>query len=164
MWIIKAKGKTYYVEHVDADIPWTTKETPDNIRTKGAIKFKDCLLTIDEDNCASIKRLTAHDIARLRNQEQGITRIITAYRVLLEKILDNSNITHSPIKRYSAGCGTTWYVCDIMKEKDLTILGLAMAGKYRILMPNEFYYKWYDDPNVDLEEDYEDDIEDLYEE
>ena len=29
MWIIMAKGQTYYVEHVSADLPWTTKETPD---------------------------------------------------------------------------------------------------------------------------------------
>ena len=149
-----AKGKTYYVDHVTSDLPWTTKETPDNIRTKGAIKFKDCLLTIDEDNCASIKRLTVHDVARLRNQEQGITRIITTDRALLAKTLKNSNITHGPIKIYSATCSTTWHVCDIMDEKSLTILGLAMAGKYRILTPNDFYYKWYDNPGIDLEEDY----------
>lgn len=147
-----AKGKTYYVEHVDADIPWTTKETPDNVRTKGALKFKDCLLTIDEDNCASIARLTTHDVVRLRNKELGITRIITQWGDLLRKTLANSNIKHSPIKKNVGGCGTIYYVCDILDQRGLTILGLTMTDKHRILMPNESYYKTYDDPNYVVDE------------
>jgi hypothetical protein len=168
MWIVMAKGETYYVEHVDANIPWTTKETPDNVRTKGAIKFKECLVTISEDNCASITELTKHDIIRLKNQERGITRIITGWRDLLVKTLEKSNIKHGPIKIFSAGCGRTWYVCDIFDKSALSILGLAMVDKHRILMPNENYYKAYDDPTVViLDEEIdgeEDDYEDLYEE
>ena len=38
MWVVKAKGQTYYVNHVTANAPWSTKETPDNPHTKGAIK------------------------------------------------------------------------------------------------------------------------------
>lgn len=40
MWIIKAKGSTYYVNHVDCETPWTTREQPDNPSTKGAIRIK----------------------------------------------------------------------------------------------------------------------------
>jgi len=42
MWVIKAKGQTYYVDHVDMEsrIGFSTKETPDNPSTKGSIKFK----------------------------------------------------------------------------------------------------------------------------
>jgi hypothetical protein len=42
MWVIKAKGETYYVDHVDMEsgVGFTTKETPDNPSTKGSIKFK----------------------------------------------------------------------------------------------------------------------------
>jgi len=47
MWVLKTKGKTYYVNHVEADCKWSTKETPDNDHTKGSIKFKDCYLTIN---------------------------------------------------------------------------------------------------------------------
>jgi len=54
MWSIKAKGKTFYVNHVDCNLPWSTKETPDNSHTKGSIKIRDCVLTIDSENCASI--------------------------------------------------------------------------------------------------------------
>lgn len=42
MWVIKAKGQTHYVNHVDVDsgVGFSTKETPDNPHTKGSLKFK----------------------------------------------------------------------------------------------------------------------------
>ena len=42
MWVIKAKGETYYVNHVDVDsgVGFSTKETPNNPSTKGSIKLK----------------------------------------------------------------------------------------------------------------------------
>ena len=42
MWVIKVKGETHYVNHVDVDsgIGFSTKETPDNPHTKGSLKFK----------------------------------------------------------------------------------------------------------------------------
>lgn len=57
MWVIKAKGNTYYVNHVDCQVGWSTKETPDNPSTKGAIKIKDCNLVIDETNTAIISQI-----------------------------------------------------------------------------------------------------------
>jgi hypothetical protein len=41
-WIIKHKGQTHYVDHVDVEncAAWSTKETPNNEHTKGSIKFK----------------------------------------------------------------------------------------------------------------------------
>jgi hypothetical protein len=53
-WVIKTKGQTFYVKHVTANAPWSTKETPDNPHTKGSLKFKDVTLLIDDDNCAEI--------------------------------------------------------------------------------------------------------------
>lgn len=161
MWIIMAKGKTYYVEHVDANIPWTTKETPENVKTKGAIKFKDCLLTIDDDNCATISVLTNHDISRLHNKEKGITRVISGWGDSFIKILKERNIKHTPVRVYFGGCGTRYFICDIINERDLTVLGLMFTGKYSVVNPNEVLYKWYDDPkNVVVQDsDYEDDDE-----
>jgi hypothetical protein len=46
MWVVKAKGETHYVNHVEADAPWSTKETPDNPHTKGSLKFKNVNLEI----------------------------------------------------------------------------------------------------------------------
>jgi hypothetical protein len=48
MWVIKTRGETHYVHHVESSAPWSTKETPDNPSTKGAIKFKNVNLEIKE--------------------------------------------------------------------------------------------------------------------
>lgn len=57
MWIIKAKGSTFYVNHVTALAPWSTKETPDNLHTKGSLKFKNVSLEINSLNEATVTAL-----------------------------------------------------------------------------------------------------------
>ncbi len=58
MWVIKAKGETYYVHHVDVDsgIGFSTKETPNNSHTKGSIKFRGKLdiTEVEEESIARI--------------------------------------------------------------------------------------------------------------
>lgn len=49
MWVIKHKGKSYYVHHVDSEVGFSTKETPDNDHTKGSIMFRGAL-KIEEEN------------------------------------------------------------------------------------------------------------------
>lgn len=169
MWVLKFHGETYYVNHVDCQVPWSTKETPDNNHTKGSIKIKDCLLTIDDDNCATISKLTLIDKIRLRNQKLGITRVIVKegqdFWKFQEK-LKQQNVRHGPIKSIGGACSSTFYVTDILDKSQFTMLALSMTGTtFRVLMPNEGYYKWYDDPknaNKDhiWEEDYYDDDED----
>lgn len=54
MWVIKSRGKTYYLEHVDfKSIDFSTKETPDNPHTKGSIKCKGYLY-LSEDNSRAL--------------------------------------------------------------------------------------------------------------
>lgn len=160
MWVLKLRGETYYVHHVDCSVPWSTKETPDNAHTKGSIKVKDCLVTIDSENCASISVLTPAD--RLRLSKEQTVRVITEQGSKLRAALQN--MVHGPIKLAGGGCGTTWYITDIPSKKHLTILQLQIPY-IRQLMPNEDYYKKYDQISSDAEwlED-EDDWEDLYEE
>jgi hypothetical protein len=52
MWVVKCRGDTYYVDHVDVlpGIGFSTKETPDNPHTKGSIKFKGRLSIGEENN------------------------------------------------------------------------------------------------------------------
>ena len=52
MWVLKTKGVTYYVHHVnvDAGVGFSTKETPDNPHTKGSIKLKGNLEIITTGN------------------------------------------------------------------------------------------------------------------
>lgn len=49
VWVVKHKGQTYYVNHLDSEVGFTTKETPNSEHTKGALQFKG-KLTILEDN------------------------------------------------------------------------------------------------------------------
>ena len=53
-WVVKAKGKSYYVNHVDCATPWTTKERPDHPSTKGSIRIKRGTLELTKDGDANI--------------------------------------------------------------------------------------------------------------
>jgi hypothetical protein len=168
MWVLKTKGESYYVNHVDCSVPWSTKETPDNPSTKGSLKVKDCLLVIDDENCATISELSIFDKVRLENQKRGITRIITPRGTELREALANHKIKHGPIKTVGGACSTTFYITDIYHEQDVTLLVLVVTG-LRKLMPNESYYRIYDDPkyvkttDIDLDaefDEYEEDEDD----
>lgn len=142
-WVIKTKGESYYVHHVSCSVPWSTKETPDNPSTKGAIKVKNCHLIIDEDNNATINPLTPEIKARLSGKKDPI-RLITSSGNQLKIALRNHTIQHSEIKIFGGGCGTSWYVFDVFQEKDVTFLSL-MVDNIRKLMPNEPYFDLYHD-------------------
>ena len=40
MWVVKVKGQTYYIHHLDSSIGFSTKETPENLSVKGSLKFR----------------------------------------------------------------------------------------------------------------------------
>ncbi len=147
MWVIKTHGESFYVHHVTSELHWSTKETPDNSHTKGSIKFKECLLTIDPDNCATISNLTIFDKVRLRNQRLGITRIMFTSRAF-EQHLKEKDIKHTPFKRVHGACSTAYTVCDLLNPKQLMFLQIAMPGQFRVLMPNEPQYQAYDDKSL----------------
>lgn len=157
MWVLKFRGETYYVNHVDCNIPWSTKETPENSHTKGSIKVKDCLIQIDDNNCAIISPLTKDAAARIRNKELGITRVIVPEESYHDfaNALSTGNIKHKPIKSFGGNCSKCFYVTDIFNQQDVTYLTIAASG-VRILKPNESYYKLYDDDSYDDSIDYED--------
>lgn len=54
MWVVKAKGKTFYVHHVDCQTAWTTRETPDHPSTKGSIRIKRGSVHINDKGDALI--------------------------------------------------------------------------------------------------------------
>ena len=145
MWVLKFHGETYYVNHVDAQLHWSTKETPDNSHTKGSLKFKNALVVINEHNEATISELTLVDRIRLRNQRLGIHRIMF-WDNSFEKAM--GQYKHSPFKRIYGACGTSYTVCDILRPEDMTMLALTHPGKYRVLMPNEPQYQAYDDKGL----------------
>lgn len=50
MWVIKCRGDTHYVHHVDVSpgVGFSTKETPNNPHTKGSIKIKGYLTLVED--------------------------------------------------------------------------------------------------------------------
>jgi hypothetical protein len=155
MWVLKTHGETFYVNHVDANMPWSTKETSDNPHTKGSLKFKEVLLQIDGENCARLSNLTVIDKIRLRNQKLGITRILFSWGGDMHRALGQNEFKHSTFKNVEGGCGTSFVVCDLLKKEEATFA--ALKYQFRVLMPNETYYQFYDSKEKWIEEIYEDD-------
>lgn len=147
MWVLKTHGETFYVKHVDCKLPWSTKETPDNPHTKGSLKIKECLLTINAENEATLSHLSLFDKVRLRNQKLGITRILWT-KLEFGHALQSEKIKHGPFRTISGACGTAYTVCDIMDPEMITLLGLKYSGMFRVLQPNEAQYKAYDDSSL----------------
>ncbi len=48
-WVIKHKGKTYYVNHLVSYVGFSTKETPDSEHTKGSLQFRGYLWIVTKD-------------------------------------------------------------------------------------------------------------------
>lgn len=156
MWILKTHGVTFYVNHVSAEVPWTTKETPDNTHTKGAIKFKNCTLTIDENNEATIDKVRLVD--RLLPHPKVVhARIIARAYGDFHDALEANEFKHSKIKYIEGACSTEFIVCDLLDKDEVIMAGLKYAGKFRIMVPNEVYYKAYDKTADYIEVDYSED-------
>ncbi len=153
MWVIKSHGVTFYVNHVSAEVPWTTKETPDNAHTKGAIKFKNCTLTIDENNDATIGKVRIID--RLLPHPRVVhARIIAPVYGDFHDALDDKEFKHSKIKTIEGACSSEFIVCDLLDKDEVILAGLKYAGKFRIMVPNETYYQAYDKSSEYIAVDY----------
>lgn len=160
MWVIKAHGVTFYVDHVSAEIPWSTKETPNNNHTKGSIKFKQCKLTIDSDNCATVGKLGLfdHNLPHPKNN----ARIIARDGSQFHEALTRGEFEHSKIKTIEGACSTEFIVCDLLDKDEVLLAGLKYAGQFRIMTPNEHYYQEYDKTTDYINENYDEEYEGDY--
>ena len=161
MWCIKSHGVTFYVNHVTAELPWTTKETPDNQSTKGSIKFKNCKLSIDRDNNATLSKLGLLD-KRLPHPFIA-NRIICSNGGTFHQALAAGEYRHTEIKHVLGGCGSSFVICDLTDKNETLLAALKYAGQFRILSVNERYYFDYE-TGADIYEYDEDlnDDDDLY--
>ena len=59
MWVVKVKGQTYYVHHLDSSVGFSTKETPKG-KTQGSLKLRGNIIIkkIDELLLATITKKT----------------------------------------------------------------------------------------------------------
>jgi hypothetical protein len=167
MWVIKAKGESYYVNHVECNIPWSTKETPENSHTKGSLKIKRCHLVIDDENTAHLNELTPEIEARL-NKPEVIIRVITSFGAKLKEAV--ANVEHVGIKTAGGGCGTLWYITEFNSEEEFVMFKLSMDNNaaWRELKPNEEYYKLYEkyksSKSDHIYEDEDDEDDEFYDE
>lgn len=157
MWVIKSHGVTFYINHLSSDIAWSTKETPDNEHTKGSIKFKNCKLSIDDDNCATISKLSLIDRATLKHPKIVHARIIASANGKFHMALINNELQHSLIKYIRGACSSGFIVCDLLEPKEVTFATLKYGSDFRIMKPNETYYKEYEKSGNIIEVDYEED-------
>jgi hypothetical protein len=153
MWVLKFHGETLYVNHVNAQMPWSTKETPDNTHTKGSLKFKNALLRVDENNEATLTEITLFDKFRLRNQRLGITRIMFRPHSEMHNALLAGEYKHSPFKYIRGACASTFVICDLLDKKQVTFAQLKYQD-WREVKPNESYYAEYDGMSNDIKVDY----------
>lgn len=158
MWVIKSHGVTFYVDHVTAEIPWTTKETPNNEHTKGSLKFKDCKLSIDENNCATLSKIGFLD-KKLPHPKLVVARIMCSYGGDFHEALEKNEFKHSKIKPVSGGCGTSFIVCDILDKNEYLMAALKYGNKFRALKPNESYYQLYEASQDWIDEEYDDELD-----
>jgi predicted DNA-binding transcriptional regulator YafY len=84
-----------------------------------------------------------------------------SYGGAVHKSLMADEYQHSKFKNVQGSCGSSWIICDILDEHELTVFALRFTQKFRILAPNEAYYQDYDNKEVIWEQDeYEEDEED----
>lgn len=141
MWVIKCKGTTYYVNHVQCNVPWNTKENPEHLSTKGSISIKRVVIQIDDKNEALIRELTNSDYDRIRNKEKGITRVLLHNMKEIKAWLKKAKVKHKPIITVYGGCGSTYYCTDIIKQDDFALMSMTWGPKdFREVMPNEPLY------------------------
>ena len=142
MWVLKTHGVTFYINHIDAKIPFSTKETPDNNHTKGSLKFKDCKLTIHDDNSATLDQLGVFDHNLPHPKES--TRIITRDSSEMHMALDRNEFAHSAFKFVEGACSTEFVICDLLDKDEMLLAMLKYPNQFRLLSPNERYYIAYE--------------------
>ena len=142
MWVLKSHGVTFYINHIDANIPFSTKETPGNEHTKGSLKFKDCKLTIHDDNTATLDKLGLFDHNLPHPKES--TRIITRDGGALHLALATGEFKHSKFKFVEGACSTEFVICDMLDKDEMLLAMLKYPNQFRLLSPNERYYVAYE--------------------
>jgi len=153
MWVLKTQGETFYINHIDAFVNWSTKETPNNDHTKGSIKFKNVILSIDDNNNAKLNSANFYDKFRLRNNKPGQTRILFKPASKMAAALKQGEFKHSKIQKIIGSCSSTFMICDLLSKDELSMAAIKYTD-FRIVMPNESYYEQYDKSDKTIPVDY----------
>ena len=55
MWVVKAQGRSYYCDHIDAQMGFSTREL-DSGSTRGMLRFRHCRVSINGENVATLEK------------------------------------------------------------------------------------------------------------
>lgn len=159
MWTLKTRGQSIYVTHVTCECPWSTKETPGNNATKGSIKVKNAILIINDFNEATLRPATPAD--KLRLKPKSAVRVVwsNANHKLMSEFLLTNEISTTEWRNVVGGCGTNYWLTDVLDNSDVVQMELAMWGKFRRLQLNEPLYRSYDYPHYWGDDDDDDEDE-----
>ena len=146
-WVLKTGGRSWYVNHVSCTLAWDTRETPNNNHTRGSIRVKNALLSIDHSNLAVISELTEQHRQRLHKQKLNYQRLawMIHNHEHVVNYVEQTGIAHTEIRLvYNPGCGSSWYVCDVINPADVVMLTLALQARLSQVNPNTWQYQGYD--------------------
>jgi hypothetical protein len=74
----------------------------------------------------------------------GITRIMFKPGSEMHTALKNKEFKHSSFKIIAGACTSTFIVCDMLVKEEVLFASLKY-NDFRILQPNEGYYRQYDE-------------------
>lgn len=145
-WVLKFQGQTHYVNHVTAEIAWTTRETPDNSHTKGSIRFQKCQVQIDDQNHA---RIQPWDPNYVNPHYPLLVEIHTRWRDHLSQALTDMGAPPSEFRRILGGCGRDFSLTEITDISWMSLLTLRLGviqgqptGFRQLRVTDPHYQSW----------------------
>lgn len=57
-WVVKCKGQTFYVNQMESEVGFSTKQTPESEHTKASLQFKGILTIVTFDNGTKLAKIS----------------------------------------------------------------------------------------------------------
>ncbi len=141
-WVVKCKGESWYVAHVTCEVPWSTKETPTNHHTQGAIKMRNVYVQITDENEAIIQSITPELKQHVKLKQERKIKIgwQNTWHAQVTPYL--THVHYENLRSVeTGGCSADWWVCEIYSEDDWAQINLTLYPRVRRFMPNEWQYQ-----------------------
>ena len=105
-----------------------------------------------------MRSATSADKARLK--EECLVRVgwLGLDHNVVKEFLQNNEIATTEWKNIRGGCGSSYWITDVLSNSDVVQMELALWGKFRRLQPIEPLYRSYENPHA--WDDDEDGVED----
>lgn len=147
MWVIKTRGKTFYLEHISFQgIDFETKETPDNDHTKGSLKFKDVIFSMDHNKQGLITYADPDSMSKAnawRMTHEGKIVLELDEPNEVKAAMKKNGIKHGPFTEVEGSCGSTFQYTYVTKPEDVTLLALSCPDAFEVVEPGSYGFQRY---------------------